>query len=103
MNSLLLMKSYIFWLCFRFPRSVLLSLRFVRLWVYVCTTVEEDDEESDFEDLAEANEDVFDRNLAWKMLDVARAIVKQQFDETIEKVDKFLCFILQSLHVDLSH
>ena len=48
---------------------------------------EEDDEESDAEDLAEADEDESDLDLAWKMLDVARAIVVKHSGDTMEKVD----------------
>ncbi|KAA8531776.1 hypothetical protein F0562_006507 [Nyssa sinensis] len=48
---------------------------------------EEDDEESDVEDLAEADEDESDLDLAWKMLDVARAIVEKHPGNTMEKVD----------------
>ena len=49
---------------------------------------EEEDEESDDEDLAEADEDESDLDLAWKMLDVARAIVeKHSAADTMEKVD----------------
>lgn len=45
------------------------------------------DDESDTEDLAEADEDESDLDLAWKMLDVARAIVEKHPDDTMEKVD----------------
>ncbi|KAA8547283.1 hypothetical protein F0562_003853 [Nyssa sinensis] len=48
---------------------------------------EEDEEESDVEDLAEADEDETDLDLAWKMLDVARAIVEKHSGDTMEKVD----------------
>ncbi|GFS29960.1 tetratricopeptide repeat (TPR)-like superfamily protein [Actinidia rufa] len=48
---------------------------------------EEDDEESDAEDLAEADEDESDLDLAWKMLDVARAIVEKRSGDAMEKVD----------------
>ncbi|CAK9185450.1 unnamed protein product [Ilex paraguariensis] len=48
---------------------------------------EEEDEESDAEDLAEADEDESDLDLAWKMLDVARAIVEKHSDDTMEKVE----------------
>ncbi|PSR88015.1 hypothetical protein CEY00_Acc31045 [Actinidia chinensis var. chinensis] len=48
---------------------------------------EEEDEESDAEDLAEADEDESDLDLAWKMLDVARAIVEKHSGDTMEKVD----------------
>ncbi|CAL0311525.1 unnamed protein product [Lupinus luteus] len=48
---------------------------------------EEDDEDSDDEDLAEADEDESDLDLAWKMLDVARAIVEKQSGNTMEQVD----------------
>ena len=48
---------------------------------------EEDDEDSDAEDLAEADEDETDLDLAWKMLDIARAIVEKQSVNTIEQVD----------------
>lgn len=38
--------------------------------------------------MAEADEDDSDLDLAWKMLDVARAIAdKQQLGDTMEKVD----------------
>ncbi|KAL5557192.1 hypothetical protein UlMin_039428 [Ulmus minor] len=50
---------------------------------------DEDGESSDNEDLAEAeaDEDESDLDLAWKMLDVARAIVEKQSDDTMLKVD----------------
>ncbi|KAG5123471.1 hypothetical protein AAZX31_11G059700 [Glycine max] len=48
---------------------------------------EEDDEDSDAEDLAEADEDETDLDLAWKMLDIARAIAEKQSVNTIEQVD----------------
>ncbi|CAI9110053.1 OLC1v1010015C1 [Oldenlandia corymbosa var. corymbosa] len=48
---------------------------------------EEDDEESDGEDVAEGDEDESDLDLAWKMLDVARAIVEKHSGDTMEKVD----------------
>jgi len=48
---------------------------------------EEDDEGSDDEDLAEADEEESDLDLAWKMLDVARAISEKHLDDTMDKVD----------------
>ncbi|KAJ1415247.1 Tetratricopeptide-like helical domain superfamily [Sesbania bispinosa] len=48
---------------------------------------EEEDEDSDDEDLAEADEDESDLDLAWKMLDIARAIVEKQSVNTVEQVD----------------
>ncbi|CAA2993987.1 NASP-related protein sim3 [Olea europaea var. sylvestris] len=48
---------------------------------------EEGDEESDAEDLADGDEDESDLDLAWKMLDVARAIVEKHSGDTMEKVD----------------
>jgi len=48
---------------------------------------EEGDEDSEAEDLAEADEDETDLDLAWKMLDIARAIVEKQSVNTIEQVD----------------
>lgn len=48
---------------------------------------EDNDGDSEVEDLAEADEDESDLDLAWKMLDIARAIVEKQSDDTIEKVD----------------
>ncbi|OWM66320.1 NASP-related protein sim3 [Punica granatum] len=48
---------------------------------------EEDDEDSEAEDIAEADEDESDLDLAWKMLDIARAIVEKHFGDTMEKVD----------------
>ncbi|KAK8566263.1 hypothetical protein V6N12_059795 [Hibiscus sabdariffa] len=51
---------------------------------------EEEDDDSDGDDAAEADEDTdeSDLDLAWKMLDVARAIAeKQQLGDTMEKVD----------------
>ncbi|PIN08962.1 hypothetical protein CDL12_18465 [Handroanthus impetiginosus] len=48
---------------------------------------EEGDEESDAEDLADGDEDESDLDLAWKMLDVARAIVEKDSGDTMEKVD----------------
>ncbi|KAI4325833.1 hypothetical protein MLD38_031197 [Melastoma candidum] len=47
---------------------------------------EEDDKESDAEDLAEADEDEPDLDLAWKMLDIARAVLDKHSVETEEKV-----------------
>lgn len=49
--------------------------------------VEEDEEETDSEDVAEGDEDESDLDLAWKMLDVARAIVEKHPEDTMEKVD----------------
>ncbi|KAI5665858.1 hypothetical protein M9H77_15711 [Catharanthus roseus] len=49
--------------------------------------VEENEEESDGEDLAEGDEDESDLDLAWKMLDIARAIVERCSGDTMEKVD----------------
>lgn len=37
--------------------------------------------------MAEADEEESDLDLAWKMLDVARAIVEKQPGDTLEKVD----------------
>lgn len=48
---------------------------------------EEEHDDSDVEDLAEADEDETDLDLAWKMLDVARAIVEKHSGDTMEKVD----------------
>ncbi|EEF40066.1 protein HGV2 [Ricinus communis] len=48
---------------------------------------EEDGEVSDDEDLAEADEDESDLDLAWKMLDVARAIAEKHSGDTMDKVD----------------
>ncbi|KAJ6398508.1 hypothetical protein OIU77_019325 [Salix suchowensis] len=48
---------------------------------------EEDDEGSDDEDPAEADEEESDLDLAWKMLDVARAISEKHLDDTMDKVD----------------
>ncbi|GAV90998.1 TPR_1 domain-containing protein/SHNi-TPR domain-containing protein, partial [Cephalotus follicularis] len=48
---------------------------------------EEDDGSMDDEDLAEAEEDDSDLDLAWKMLDVARAIAERHPGDTMEKVD----------------
>ncbi|PON54085.1 N-terminal acetyltransferase A, auxiliary subunit [Parasponia andersonii] len=48
---------------------------------------EEGDKDSDAEDLAEADEDESDLDLAWKMLDVARAIAEKQSGDAMEKVD----------------
>lgn len=48
---------------------------------------EEGDEDSDADDVAEADEDESDLDLAWKMLDVARAIVEKQSVNTMEQVD----------------
>ncbi|RDX98522.1 sim3 [Mucuna pruriens] len=48
---------------------------------------EEDGEDSDAEELEEADEDETDLDLAWKMLDIARAIVEKQSVNTIEQVD----------------
>ncbi|KAG5624037.1 hypothetical protein H5410_009255, partial [Solanum commersonii] len=49
--------------------------------------VEGDEEESDDEDLAEGDEDETDLDLAWKLLDVARAIAEKHAGDTMEKVD----------------
>lgn len=46
-----------------------------------------DESEDDEEDTAEADEDESDLDLAWKMLDVARAIVEKQPGDTMEKVN----------------
>nr|XP_010909346.1 protein HGV2 isoform X2 [Elaeis guineensis] len=43
--------------------------------------------EGDGEDLAEADEDDSDLDLAWKMLDVARAIVEKRPEDSVEKVN----------------
>ncbi|XP_044463743.1 protein HGV2-like isoform X2 [Mangifera indica] len=48
---------------------------------------EEDEECSDQEDMAEADEDESDLDLAWKTLDVARAIAEKHLGDTLEKVD----------------
>ncbi|GAB4848914.1 hypothetical protein Ancab_003726 [Ancistrocladus abbreviatus] len=48
---------------------------------------ENEDEESDAEDLGEADEDESDLDFAWKMLDLARAIVEKQSSDTMQKVD----------------
>lgn len=49
---------------------------------------DEDDEDSDVEEeAAEADDDDSDLDLAWKMLDVARAISEKQSGDTLEKVD----------------
>ncbi|KAL0535929.1 hypothetical protein IC582_024859 [Cucumis melo] len=48
---------------------------------------EEETDDSDAEDLADADEDESDLDLAWKMLDVARAIVEKDSADTMEKVD----------------
>ncbi|CAI9780737.1 unnamed protein product [Fraxinus pennsylvanica] len=45
------------------------------------------EEESDDEDLADGNEDESDLDLAWKMLDISRAIVEKHSGDTMEKVD----------------
>lgn len=50
-------------------------------------SVEEGDEGSDAEAEDEADEDETDLDLAWKMLDVARAIAEKQERDTMEKVD----------------
>ncbi|CAN4079596.1 unnamed protein product [Withania somnifera] len=47
----------------------------------------EDEEESDDEDLAEGDEDETDLDLAWKLLDIARAIAEKHSGDTMEKVD----------------
>ncbi|XP_031262461.1 NASP-related protein sim3 [Pistacia vera] len=48
---------------------------------------EDDEEGSDQEDMAEADEDESDLDLAWKTLDVARAIAEKHLGDTLEKVD----------------
>lgn len=45
------------------------------------------DEDSDAEGSAEGDEDESDLDLAWKMLDIARAIVEKQSVNTMEQVD----------------
>ncbi|XP_019233464.1 PREDICTED: protein HGV2 isoform X2 [Nicotiana attenuata] len=47
----------------------------------------DEDEESDAEDVAEGDEDETDLDLAWKLLDVARAIAEKHSGDTMEKVD----------------
>lgn len=47
----------------------------------------ESGESEDDEDLAEADEDESDLDLAWKMLDVARAIADKLAVDTLDKVD----------------
>lgn len=46
-----------------------------------------EEEGSDDEDLSEAEEDESDLDLAWKMLDVARAIVEKHSGDPMQKVD----------------
>lgn len=48
---------------------------------------EEDEEGNDGENVAEADEDESDLDLAWKMLDVARAIAEKHWGDSMEKVD----------------
>ncbi|GAB2223998.1 hypothetical protein Droror1_Dr00004743 [Drosera rotundifolia] len=48
---------------------------------------EDEGEGSDADDLGEADEDESDLDLAWKMLDLARAIAEKQSGGTMEKVD----------------
>ncbi|KAH7664962.1 Cell cycle-regulated histone H1-binding protein [Dioscorea alata] len=48
---------------------------------------EESNEQSDGEECVDADEDESDLDLSWKMLDVARAIVEKQPEDTIEKVN----------------
>ncbi|CAK8539803.1 unnamed protein product [Lathyrus sativus] len=48
---------------------------------------QQDDGDSDAEGSAEGDEDESDLDLAWKMLDVARAIVEKQSVNTMEQVD----------------
>lgn len=48
---------------------------------------EEGDNDSDAENEADGDEDESDLDLAWKMLDVARAIVEKVSGDTMEKVD----------------
>ncbi|KAG8384494.1 hypothetical protein BUALT_Bualt04G0123500 [Buddleja alternifolia] len=50
-------------------------------------TVEEKEDEGEDESDAEGDEDESDLDLAWKMLDVARAIVEKHSGETMEKMD----------------
>lgn len=64
---------------------------------------EEEDEDSDVEDLAEADEDESDLDLAWKMLDVARAIVEKHSVDTMEKVDILSALAEVALERGLSH
>uniref|UniRef100_A0A803KW24 Tetratricopeptide SHNi-TPR domain-containing protein n=1 Tax=Chenopodium quinoa TaxID=63459 RepID=A0A803KW24_CHEQI len=47
----------------------------------------DEDEESDTDEVNEAEEDESDLDLAWKMLDLARAISEKQSKETMDMVD----------------
>ncbi|VFQ92037.1 unnamed protein product [Cuscuta campestris] len=47
----------------------------------------EEEDESEDEDTSEGDEDESDLDLAWKMLDIARAIVEKCSEDTMEKVD----------------
>ncbi|GMH24098.1 hypothetical protein Nepgr_025941 [Nepenthes gracilis] len=53
----------------------------------VCEEKNEEDEDEESDDLGEADEDDSDLDLAWKMLDLARAIAEKQSMDTMEKVD----------------
>ena len=47
----------------------------------------QDDDLSDADADADADEDESDLDMAWKMLDIARAITDKQATDTMEKVD----------------
>lgn len=56
--------------------------------VIACSGKDQEDEEEESEaESAEGDEDESDLDLAWKMLDVARAIVEKDSGDTMEKVD----------------
>lgn len=59
-------------------------MRFLCSWFFEVEDQDEDDEGSEGED---EEEDESDLDLAWKMLDVARAISEKQPGDTMEKVD----------------
>lgn len=55
--------------------------------LYVEGKDEEGDNGSDVDNEADGDEDESDLDLAWKMLDIARAIVEKASGDTMEKVD----------------
>lgn len=66
-------------------------VRIILMVIFFCEIVpsknEGDDEESDTEEAGEAEEDESDLDLAWKMLDLARAISEKHSGETKDMVD----------------
>lgn len=90
-------SSYVCGCICLFAGNAMFSMNHILIWFYFIISFwrtddggndgGDADDESDTEDLAEADEDESDLDLAWKMLDVARAIVEKHPDDTMEKVD----------------